>query len=206
MEWGKGFPGGSASTCQAGDSGLIPGSGRSPGEGNGYPLQYSGLENRMDGGGWQATVHEVGKSQTQLSDQTAAAVGEETDCAPWSPRLPENHKTDTWAFGPRPCHLKRRVYVLWKKKKSSQCVTGNCRDSLARWIQVNLQPELLIMSWAQSNPSYNSSWAQQQPPIHPEMEKAPVDRARTESLHPKDLNLISVRAHNSSHDQKSQGF
>ena len=44
------------STCNAGDLGLIPGLGRSPGEGNDYPLQYSGLENSMDRGAWQATV------------------------------------------------------------------------------------------------------------------------------------------------------
>ena len=50
------FPGGSdgkASACNAGDPGSIPGSGRSPGEGNGNPLQYSCLENPMDGGAWQ---------------------------------------------------------------------------------------------------------------------------------------------------------
>ena len=50
-----GFPGGSdgkASACNAGDPGSIPGSGRSPGEGNGKPLQYSCLENSMDGGAW----------------------------------------------------------------------------------------------------------------------------------------------------------
>ena len=43
-------------------------SGRSPGEGNGYPLQYSGLENSVERGAWQATVHGVTKSQTQLSN------------------------------------------------------------------------------------------------------------------------------------------
>ena len=51
----KGFPGGSngkAFACNAGNLSLIPGSGRSPGEGNGNPLQYSGLENPMDGGAW----------------------------------------------------------------------------------------------------------------------------------------------------------
>ena len=48
------------------DTGLIPGSGRYPGEGNGYPLQYSGLENSVDRGAWWATVHEVSKSWTQL--------------------------------------------------------------------------------------------------------------------------------------------
>ena len=55
------------SACNAGDRGSIPGLGRSPGEGNGNPLQYSCLENPMDGGAWWATVHGVAKSQTQLS-------------------------------------------------------------------------------------------------------------------------------------------
>ena len=64
-----GFPGGTevkASTCNVGDLGLIPGSGRSPGEGNGIPLQYSCLENPMDRGARQATVHRVAQSWTQL--------------------------------------------------------------------------------------------------------------------------------------------
>ena len=66
-----GFPGGSdgkESACNEGDPGSIPGLGRSPGEGNGYPLQYSCLENSMDRGAWWATVHGVTKSQTRLSD------------------------------------------------------------------------------------------------------------------------------------------
>ena len=54
--------------CNAGDTGLIPGLGRSSGEGNGYLLQYSCLENFMERGAWQATVCGVAKSQTQLSD------------------------------------------------------------------------------------------------------------------------------------------
>ena len=56
----QGFPRGSESkesVCNAGDPGWIPGLGRSPGEGNGDPLQYSCLENSMDRGAWQATVH-----------------------------------------------------------------------------------------------------------------------------------------------------
>ena len=68
------LPGGSevkASACNAGDLGLIPGLGRSPGEGNGNPLQYSCLENPMDRGAWWATVHGVAKSRTQLSDFTS---------------------------------------------------------------------------------------------------------------------------------------
>ena len=54
------------SACNAGDWGLIPGSRRSPGAGNGNPLQYSCLENSMDRGVWQATVLEIAKSWTQL--------------------------------------------------------------------------------------------------------------------------------------------
>ena len=63
------FGGGAGSTaCNAGDPGSIPGSGRSPRQGHGYPLKYSCLENSMDRGAWQAAVHGVSKSQTQLSD------------------------------------------------------------------------------------------------------------------------------------------
>ena len=66
-----GFTGGSdskESPCNAGDSGSICGSERSPGEGNGNPLQYSCLENSMDIGTWWATVHGFIKNQTQLSN------------------------------------------------------------------------------------------------------------------------------------------
>ena len=66
-----GFSGGSdskESACNAGDLGLIPGSGRSPGDRNGYPLQYSSLKNSMHRGVKQATVHGVAKSWTQLSE------------------------------------------------------------------------------------------------------------------------------------------
>ena len=62
-----GFPGGSdskESSCNAGDLGLIPGSGRSPGEGNGNTLQYSFLENPMDRGAWWAKIHGVAESDT----------------------------------------------------------------------------------------------------------------------------------------------
>ena len=54
------------------DAGSIPGSGRAPGGGHGNPLQYSCLQNAMDRGAWQATVHRAAKSQTQLSDSAAA--------------------------------------------------------------------------------------------------------------------------------------
>ena len=66
-----GFPGGSDGeepACNVGDLGSISGSGRYPGEGNGYPLQYSCLENPMDREAWWATVHGVTKSQTLLTN------------------------------------------------------------------------------------------------------------------------------------------
>ena len=66
-EFSGGFPGGSddkESACSVGDLGSIPELGRSPGEGNGYPFQYSCLENSMDRGAWWATVHGVAKNRT----------------------------------------------------------------------------------------------------------------------------------------------
>ena len=69
-----------ASACNAEDLGLIPGSGRSPGEGNGNPLQYSCLENLMDRGAWWATVHGVAKSRTRLSYFTSSLLHKEELC------------------------------------------------------------------------------------------------------------------------------
>ena len=69
-QWTRGFSAGSdgkESACSASDLGPISGLGRSPGEGNGYLLQHSCLENSMDRGAWQATVHGITKSQTWLS-------------------------------------------------------------------------------------------------------------------------------------------
>ena len=87
-----GFPDGSAgkeSACNVGDLGWIPGLGRSPGEGKDYPLQYSGLENSMD-----CIVHEVAKSQTQLSNFhfyflcTLVAAGSSIEHSPPEALLP----------------------------------------------------------------------------------------------------------------------
>jgi len=78
----QGFPGGLAgkvSTCNEGDLGSIPGSGRSPGEENGTPLQYSCLENPMDGGAWEAAVHGVVKSRTWLSEFTSLHFWEDLE-------------------------------------------------------------------------------------------------------------------------------
>ena len=77
-EWG--FPGGSdgkESACNEEDTGSIPGSGRSPGEGNGNPFQCSYLGNPMDRGAWQTTNHGVTRSQTQLSDLSFLTLSNE---------------------------------------------------------------------------------------------------------------------------------
>ena len=79
----NGLPDGSdgkASVSNAGDPGLNPGSGRSPGEGNCNPLQYSCLENPMDRGAWWATVHGVAKSRTRLSNFTYSSKEENEAC------------------------------------------------------------------------------------------------------------------------------
>ena len=95
------FPGGSdvkEFACNAGDLGSIPGLGRSPREGNGNPLQYSCLENPMDGGAWQATVHGVAKSRTQLSDFTFFHFPNVQGVMKWSKRL--KSLTEKGEFGP----------------------------------------------------------------------------------------------------------
>ena len=78
-----GFSGGSGgreSACNAGDLGLISGLGRSPGEGNGKPLQYSCLQNPTDRGTWQATVHRVTQSRTWLKQlRTHMSMRQETN-------------------------------------------------------------------------------------------------------------------------------
>ena len=91
------FPGGSnskESACNAGDSDSVPGLGRSPGEGNGYPFQYSCLENPMDRGGWWATVHVVTRVRHDWAPSTYmnianctslfGPIADATDCVPYT--------------------------------------------------------------------------------------------------------------------------
>ena len=72
MNWGLD---GEESACSVGDPGSILGLGRSPGEGNGYPLQYSCLENSTDRGAWWAVVHGIAKTWTWLRDCTKMNLG-----------------------------------------------------------------------------------------------------------------------------------
>ena len=78
------------SACRAGDQGSIPGLGRSPGEGHGYPLPYSCIENSLDRGAWWTKIRGVEKSRTPLSDYiTSAQTGHEKDDTSWQgPKQP----------------------------------------------------------------------------------------------------------------------
>ena len=90
------FPGGSevkALAWNVGDPGLIPGTGRSLGEGTGNPLQYSCLENPIDGGAWQATVHGVAKSCTGFTDKPIPSPSH-SPVYGWSV-LQQSQETDT---------------------------------------------------------------------------------------------------------------
>ena len=81
-----GFPGGSdckQSACRVRDPGSFPGLGRSLGEGNANPLQYSRLENAMDGGTWQATVQGLAKCSTPLSNFTLPILNHRTEDTVW---------------------------------------------------------------------------------------------------------------------------
>ena len=100
---------GKESACNAGDLGLNPGWGRVPGEGTGNPLQYSCLENPIDSGAWQATVHGVTESQTWLSDFTFFLS---IKCQ-WKAR----HRVKGWDRHRmvRPCLIYRSVHCLLER-------------------------------------------------------------------------------------------
>ena len=115
----QGFPDSSAgkeSICNAGDLGLIPGLGRSPGEGKGCPLQYSGLENSMD-----CVVHGVTKSRTRLSDFKARRCISGSINLGWlvfGPLIPlcyappDTHLTYTFALCEQRCAHSRKAALL----------------------------------------------------------------------------------------------
>ena len=95
-----GFPCGSAeeSACNEGALGLIPGLGRSPGEGIGYTLQCSGLESSMDREAWQATIHGAAKTRSQLSNFHMHSSGSHRELAK-NPRKSDQRGTEGKAKG-----------------------------------------------------------------------------------------------------------
>ena len=120
---------GGKSVCNAGDSGAIPGSGRSPGGGNGNPLQYSCLGNPMDRGAWRATVHRVAGSDT--TELLTVEIGS----------LNEGHRSEWfWAWTSRTYSL---FYVFLRNPatttwRSPGYPAGGCkitprRAQLAQW-------------------------------------------------------------------------
>ena len=126
-EWGfgqLGFPdgsGGKESTHNEGDVGSIPGFGRSPGEGKGYPLQYSGLENFMD-----CTVHGVTKSQTWLSDFHMFTALDRKEIKPVNPK-----GNQPWMFTGR---TDAEAPILWPRDVKSQLI-GKDPDAGKDWGQ-----------------------------------------------------------------------
>ena len=126
------IPGGSdyqASAYHEGDPASIPGSERSPGEGNGIPLQYSCLENPVDGGAWWATVHGVAKSQTQLSDFTFTLYI--TFCLDFSPyKLLQNTGDNSLIYTVVVGHL---FYACERAKLLQKCLTLCDPMSCSRW-------------------------------------------------------------------------
>ena len=153
------FPGGSdgkASACNAGDLGSIPGSGRSPGEGNGNPLQYYCLENPMDRGAWQAAVYGVAKSQTRLSDFPSQShcinyeshfTGKET-AQYWTRRAPLSQSfSRTW--------IKLQVLIFFLALPPSlPCQT---LYSLTRYrLSTSHKPDAIEANTADRSPPYRS--------------------------------------------------
>ena len=134
------FPGGSDSkefSCNTEDLGLIPGSGRSPGERNSYPLQYSCLENSMDRGAWWVTVHGVSKSRTQVTDFHFHQVKHSYILAIGSPLSTGFSRQEHWSG--LPCPLPRDLPNPGIKPRSPTLQV----DSLPPELPGNLQDSTL---------------------------------------------------------------
>ena len=96
--WSK-WHSGKQSTCQAGNEGSVPGSGRSPGKGHDTPLQYSCLENPMDRGAWRAAVPRVAKSRTRLNWPSTQESDAYSISQPWKSPHPHKAMNDAGSLG-----------------------------------------------------------------------------------------------------------
>ena len=114
VDLAQGFPGGSVvknPPANAGDAGSVPGSGRSPEGGNGYPLQYSCLENPMDRGAWRAIVHGV-TTELDMIEQLSNNKQSVNVSDVWMNQLLNGQEVIPWRFHPIPlrftCFLQAR--------------------------------------------------------------------------------------------------
>ena len=102
----SGISGGKESACSAADLGLTSGLGRSPGEGNGNPLQYSCLENSMDRGTWQATYSPWGCKESDTTEQLSTFFN------PFKKKKKKTHEAQVMKFFDELNHIKLRIAVL----------------------------------------------------------------------------------------------
>ena len=158
----QGFPGGSvvknlsASAGDTRDAGLIPGLGRSPGGGNGNPLQYFCLENSMDRGAWWAAVHGVVKSWTRLSNfsftfhfhASEKEMATHSSVLAW--RIPG---TGAWWAAIRGV-AQSRTWLTWLSSSSSRSIL-NLKDEF--WLEVIIIQYLVYLG-IQENGSVNNSY------------------------------------------------
>ena len=140
LAWHFGFPGGSdgkASARKAGDPCSIPGSGRSSGEGYGNPLQYSCLENSMDGGAWWATVHRVANSRMQLSDFTftffVSNPATRRGCVMHLDSYTDSHRLVIWALPTPPHHPLGQDWSTDQEKQARLPVSHSPRATEMAW-------------------------------------------------------------------------
>ena len=153
--YSQSFHGGSdgkESACSAADLGSIPWSGRSPGEENGNPLQYSGLENSMDRGTWQATVHGVRKSRTQLSNYHFPFHGFSSGHIwMWELDHKESWALKNWCF--QTVVLRKLLRVPWTARRSNQSILKEVNPEYSLeglMLKLKLQYFCLRMQWTDS--------------------------------------------------------
>ena len=147
-----GFPGGSdgkETACNAEDLGLITGLGRSPGEENGYSLQYSSLENSTDRGDWRAIVHGIAKTQTLLSDFHFFIIKITITSVPSSTCMISFHPTKTLQIRYYRLHCWDRGTEAQKEWVQDQ-TAGMWRTQIQTQLCPTPEPILLIMKWSHS--------------------------------------------------------
>ena len=148
-----GFPGGSdgkETACNAGDLGLIIGLGRFPGEGNGYSLQYSCLENSIDRGAWRAIVHGVAKSQTLLSNFHFFIIKITVTSVPSSTCMISFHPTKTLQIRYYRLHCWDSGTEAQKEEWVQNQTAGMWRSQIQTQLCPTPEPILSIMKWSHS--------------------------------------------------------